>query len=180
MKRVLLLGLLLGASGLGAPTVRAEEPVSPPLESGSKRTALLWPKMSLGSKGFAVRALQRLLTARGYSTPLDGVFGRGTQSVVRRFQRAHRLKNDGLVGYQTWEALAPTLKRGARGPLVRALQAQLTAQGTPVGVDGVFGVSTERAVKRFAQGNGIDIEEPRGFADTAVWCYLVGGHFDGD
>ncbi len=159
-------------------TARAIEPALPPLESYSKRDALLWPKLKLGSKGFAVSALQRLLSARGYPTPVDGAFGRSTQALVRRFQRAHHWKSDGIAGYQTWEALTPTLKRGSRGPLVRALQAQLNAQGTPVGIDGVFGAATERAVNSFAQGNGI--EEPNGLADATVWCYLVGGHLDGE
>ena len=35
----------------------------------------------------------------------DGVLGRGTRRAIRRFQRAHRLKPDGLLGPKTLSAL---------------------------------------------------------------------------
>jgi peptidoglycan hydrolase-like protein with peptidoglycan-binding domain len=36
---------------------------------------------------------------------IDGVFGLGTKSAVRAFQKANDLVADGIVGQQTWKAL---------------------------------------------------------------------------
>ena len=47
----------------------------------------------------------------------------------------------------------PTLRRGARGDLVKQIQSKV---GVPAGsVDGVFGSGTEAAVRRFQQSHGI-------------------------
>ena len=58
-----------------------------------------------GSSGIAVRALQQRLIARGWKLTLDGVFGPGTDEVVRAFQREKHLQVDGVVGPQTWRAI---------------------------------------------------------------------------
>lgn len=50
----------------------------------------------------AVRAAQSLLRAKGYQIPLDGKFGTQTYDAVRRYQDAHKLTVDGIVGTQTW------------------------------------------------------------------------------
>ncbi|WP_404870725.1 peptidoglycan-binding protein [Kitasatospora griseola] len=60
-----------------------------------------------GSKGEAVSELQRRLVLLGSSTTkVTGVFDAATQKAVKRFQRAHALKVDGLVGPRTRAALA--------------------------------------------------------------------------
>lgn len=53
----------------------------------------------------AVRALQSLLRARGFSIAIDGNFGNQTQATVRRFQQSRNLEVDGALGYSTWCAL---------------------------------------------------------------------------
>jgi peptidoglycan hydrolase-like protein with peptidoglycan-binding domain len=54
----------------------------------------------------AVRALQIRLRAGGFRPgPIDGLFGPLTQGAVRRFQRRHDLKVDGIVGPQTRKPL---------------------------------------------------------------------------
>ncbi len=58
-----------------------------------------------GSSGDAVYAVQKSLTARGYSTTADGVFGSGTDAKVRSFQSSRALVVDGIVGSDTWQAL---------------------------------------------------------------------------
>lgn len=60
-----------------------------------------------GSKGAAVKDVQRLLNAAGASPPLivDGDFGDKTVSAVFGFQNAHGLVIDGKVGVQTLTAL---------------------------------------------------------------------------
>lgn len=56
----------------------------------------------LGSRGDEVRAVQRKLKSLGYYTgAVDGIYGAGTQSAVRKFQRNCGLKADGIAGPKT-------------------------------------------------------------------------------
>lgn len=68
-----------------------------------------WPVLVVtvaqGSSGPAVRAVQSQLTAHGFSTTVDGVFGAGTASSLRAFQSAAGLSADGIAGTATWQAL---------------------------------------------------------------------------
>jgi hypothetical protein len=50
-----------------------------------------------GDKGRDVRLLQRYLTRAGLHTDIDGVFGSGTKSSVRDFERAQRRQVDGTL-----------------------------------------------------------------------------------
>ena len=55
-------------------------------------------------KGEDVRAAQKALLVRGYScgsSGADGQFGDGTKDAVMRFQKAHGLKTDGIIGKDT-------------------------------------------------------------------------------
>jgi len=64
-----------------------------------------------GSRGSSVRFLQDRLAAKGFLIgPLDGDFGKQTDTAVRQFQAANNLKVDGVVGDKTWALLmsAPT------------------------------------------------------------------------
>ncbi|WP_456433597.1 peptidoglycan-binding domain-containing protein [Thermosulfuriphilus sp.] len=59
-----------------------------------------------GSKGpEVVRIQEKLKELDLYLGPIDGDFGGGTESAVRRFQKANGLLVDGRVGPQTWQAL---------------------------------------------------------------------------
>lgn len=53
-----------------------------------------------GFKGEKVRQLQKAL-----GIVADGIFGSGTEAVVRKFQQDEGLTTDGIVGKNTWEAL---------------------------------------------------------------------------
>ncbi|MET8748075.1 peptidoglycan-binding domain-containing protein [Streptomyces sp. NPDC004728] len=58
-----------------------------------------------GDSGPRVKELQALLIHHGYSvgsTGVDGYFGAGTESAVKRFQTAERIRADGIVGATTW------------------------------------------------------------------------------
>jgi len=58
-----------------------------------------------GMQGHDVRVLQDYLSRAGYPTPIVGVFGPQTFANVKRFQKAHGLKADGVVGGSTVQAL---------------------------------------------------------------------------
>jgi hypothetical protein len=51
-----------------------------------------------------VRTWQARMKARGWSLSVDGVFGPGTLSVVKKFQAEKNLGVDGLIGERTWNA----------------------------------------------------------------------------
>lgn len=73
----------------------------------TKSCTVVLPQLSDGCTGAAVLSLQTLLVRRyGYSTNgIDGEFGSGTRAAVNKFQEAHGLKADGIVGPKTWAAL---------------------------------------------------------------------------
>jgi uncharacterized protein YcbK (DUF882 family) len=63
-----------------------------------------------GSRGTEVKALQSALNAvADENLTVDGIFGKATQSAVKRFQRANGLTADGVVGRKTWNALEDAL-----------------------------------------------------------------------
>lgn len=65
--------------------------------------------LKLGSTGEAVKELQRLLNADitiEHELVVDGIFGKGTDAAVKRFQATKNLGIDGVVGPKTWAALA--------------------------------------------------------------------------
>ncbi len=66
------------------------------------------PTLKKGSRGDDVARLQTLLLAAGYPLPkygADGIFGAETLAAVIAFQAARGLKEDGIVGIDTWAAL---------------------------------------------------------------------------
>lgn len=78
-----------------------------------------------GDRGAAVRQLQRALGVRA-----DGIFGRGTESALRGFQRRHRLTVDGVAGPATLRALhlparAASVRREPRSSSTSSTSAQL-------------------------------------------------------
>lgn len=78
-------------------------PAPPPAAPAPPMTG---PVLRHGARGSAVTRLQRALKAKGFDPgPVDGVFGNGTLSAVRRFQSARGLAVDGVVGARTWAAL---------------------------------------------------------------------------
>lgn len=82
-------------------------PTVPAATAKTKVTAPAYKRiMKLGCRGADVKALQQQLKSLGYfkSAP-DSVFGKGTQSCVKSFQKAHKLKSDGVVGRTTFNAI---------------------------------------------------------------------------
>ncbi|HEY0639847.1 MAG TPA: penicillin-insensitive murein endopeptidase [Pseudonocardiaceae bacterium] len=128
------------------------------------------PTQSLGNRGVDVTAIQLLV-----GTGADGVFGSGTDAAVKAFQQSRGLAADGIVGPATWTALTPTLRSGATGAAVRALQTQLNAKARlSLAVDGQFGSATLTAVRNFQSAHGLTVD---GVVGPTTWRYLL-WHYD--
>jgi len=137
----------------------------PPPTPSCTRT---WPTVKRGSAyNSNAKVVQYLLKSRGYSLTVDGYFGSGTESAVKSFQSSKSLGADGIVGKNTWEALAVTVKQGSQGDAVRAVQTKLG-----ITVDGIFGTGTKAAVAEFQDSKGL---VPDGVVGPNTWAALVGG-----
>jgi peptidoglycan hydrolase-like protein with peptidoglycan-binding domain/ribosomal protein L37AE/L43A len=68
-----------------------------------------------GGHGKDVEKLQGYLQKLGYTTGTDakGVFGKGTDAAVRKYQAEHGLKVDGLAGVHTFSSLRDHLAAGS-------------------------------------------------------------------
>ncbi len=60
-----------------------------------------------------------------------------------------------LVGFSQAEATTLSIKRGAKSNEVKSIQSVLKSQGYGISADGVFGVKTENAIKKFQAAKGI-------------------------
>ena len=141
-----------------------------------------YPVLRVGSSGSDVYDLQERLQELGYYTgSLDGRYASGTQEAVVAFQTRHGLTSDGIAGRETQDKLysanavaakisATTttsgytlLKAGVQGTEVRKLQVRLAELGYySGGADGVFGSSTENAVKAFQRANNLTADSQAG------------------
>ena len=77
-----------------------------------------------------------------------------------------------------FEVKLTTLKKGARGDKVKALQALLIGYGYEMksgnkvyGVDGSFGGATDRAVRKYQEDNNLEVD---GSVGPATWAKLLG------
>ena len=88
------------ALSVPAPIVRAAavDPTDPPAMPVLRLTS---PYM----RGPEVRRLQEALNNAGFANGGDGLFGPFTETLVKKFQVAKQLKNDGIVGPSTRAAL---------------------------------------------------------------------------
>src|SRR3954453_7742742 len=111
-----------GVDGVRGPQTKAaprrsQRPPPPPADGiaaprtrralGRRGTPTLASRvMASGARGWDVAALQFMLRRRGYSPgTVDGGYGPGTVSAVRRFQSAAGIGADGRVGHGTLQAL---------------------------------------------------------------------------
>ena len=91
------------------PGENAPNQPSEPADDNSDTQTL--PTLRKGDKGDAVRYLQTLLLDRGYDLGkwgADGDFGNATEKAVKQFQKDWDLKQDGVVGKDTWSMLLST------------------------------------------------------------------------
>ena len=129
----------------------------------------------LGDKGAAVRSIRSLLRATGdlaaSSVETSDVYDEEVAEAVRAFQQRRGLIVDGVLGPHTHIALdGAHWKLGDRilshipghmlqGDDVAELQERLLSLGFTLDrVDGVFGTTTEQAVRRFQSGVGLAVD----------------------
>lgn len=58
-----------------------------------------------GARGNITKLIQERLNSVGFSLSTDGIFGSGTEDAVKVFQKNRGLKQDGIVGRNTWDWL---------------------------------------------------------------------------
>lgn len=153
--------------GVPAPAPAAPHPVTPPVAPAPVFSQeVLWQ--------------QERLVAHGFNPgPLDGIRGPVTIAATKLFQKEKGLDPDGIVGRNTRPLLAaapaaakirrPTLRRGARGPHVRYLQARLSAHGYRIKVDGIFGPDTSGFVYVFQKAHRLT---PDRIVGPVTWAEL--------
>lgn len=168
---------------------------SKPFYSGVPQKQNNQKNISQGSRGAEVWAVQRRLQARGFDPgTVDSVFGTRTTEAVKAFQQSVGLSVTGIVNEATWTSLAkpsfasrpriqrekPSISRqkppiqiekilakGDKGSKVKTLQMRLEIMGfNPGPIDGVFGMKTTRAVKKFQKYKGIKVN---GIVDRKTW-----------
>lgn len=91
-----------------APAVAPATPSAPADPDQAAPATTTWPPRTVDRNmhGADVAAAQAILAARGYSVlAVSGLFDGSTEAAVRKFQKQHGLKVDGVVGPNTWAAL---------------------------------------------------------------------------
>jgi cell wall-associated NlpC family hydrolase len=142
----------LAAAALGGPAAGAASAES---TSGGSLGAV---DLSLGSRGTAVRVLQRDLGVAS-----DGIFGSQTERAVLRFQRSHGLPVTGLVGPLTRAALGQSAPAEATAGASATTTAPVLGAGTVraiqnalgVTADGIMGPQTRAALSRYESEHGL-------------------------
>lgn len=117
--------------------------------------------LSQGDKGNAVRTMQTMLIACGYSCGkygADGSFGTGSKNALKSFQKDHGLTVDGLYGNSSKAKLEAvyntrnTANKPSGNDLVRSGQQHtINYTGHQISVDGYYGNETKKNIVRCFQ-----------------------------
>lgn len=85
-------------------------PMSTPVPAPADDIPTGFPTLRQGAKGDIVKTMQKMLSDSGSTLTIDGIFGSGTASAVRAFQKKYGLSIDGVVGPKTWAKLIEVSK----------------------------------------------------------------------
>jgi peptidoglycan hydrolase-like protein with peptidoglycan-binding domain len=137
------------------------------------------PTLQLGARSGKVREMKELLNRWiSNDVAVNDSFDAATEEAVKSFQFSRLLKRDGIVGPKTWKSLAndsladvpvPHLRLNSKGDTVSIMQAVLKSSVYKGEIDGIFGPSTEAAVKAFQKDQGLTID---GVVGPKTWAAL--------
>jgi murein DD-endopeptidase MepM/ murein hydrolase activator NlpD len=143
--------------------------------------------LRVGSRGSDVVELQRALKALGYELAADGDFGPITQRAVKRYERAHQLKVDGVVGSRLVRMILRDVAAlgapptGGQGPPPPAPDPPPSDPPPAPGADHVFPVlgtvSFGGAASRFGAPRGDHVHQGQDVAapEGAILVAVTGG-----
>jgi peptidoglycan hydrolase-like protein with peptidoglycan-binding domain len=118
-----------------------------------------------GLSGDPVKVLQAKL-----GVTADGIFGPGTETALKDYQKKHGLMVDGVAGPDTFAQMGlhelVLLAPGSAGEAVKKLQ-----QALGIAADGRFGPGTQKALRDFQAKNGLDAD---GLAGPATLAKMSG------
>jgi uncharacterized protein (TIGR02594 family) len=117
-----------------------------------------------------IQEIQHQLARKGFDPgPVDGIWGRMTESAVRRFQAAHNLLVDGIVGPHTSKALFDDVPKVAPAddPAIPWFQEARRL----IGVSEDVGPNSSPVIIDWAKKAGIDYRD-----DDVPWCGLFVAH----
>lgn len=173
-------GVAHGFSGYGALGVASSSP--PMLRAGDKDAR------KGGASGSWVTVLQSYLTGKGYSVGsagMDGIYGSGTQSAVKRFQAANGLPPSGVADASTWAALgfAASIETAPGSGLLAVLNTLATtiAPFTPAGQERILssqaGQEQATALQQYQYEQARDAERVTQQGEQELWkkIALYGG-----
>jgi peptidoglycan hydrolase-like protein with peptidoglycan-binding domain len=135
-----------------------------------------------GSQGEAVRLLQEQLTQIGvYNGPITSFFGPQTEEAVKKFQTQNGIVADGIMGSSTQAALDAKIGKSNVSPNIVTtaftsqeianFQQKLQSLGYYQGkIDGIAGVSTSAALKKFQMEQNLAVT---GIFDSATQRALI-------
>ncbi len=123
--------------------VAREMNTSAPVSVASKPIGIL----KVGKRGEMVLLLQENLIRLGYNLVADGIFGLGTQKVIKQFQQAKGLAVDGICGPKTWLAIEHALRSKAPAPAIKAQDEEET----------INKLLSEKDLRDFAQRYGLEV-----------------------
>ncbi|HEU5141301.1 MAG TPA: peptidoglycan-binding protein [Bacillales bacterium] len=168
---------------------RNEQKKTQEVKKPDKGSSFTKQVLRVGSRGKAVSSLQNHLQAAGlYTYTVDGIYGSRTAAAVRKFQRAHGLKVDGIAGPVTLSTLYGSKEKAVepekekqqekkvtepnlqqendgllnfrdRGAYVTDLQKKLAKIGLlDQSPSGYYGMDTEQAVREFQAKYGLTVD----------------------
>jgi Putative peptidoglycan binding domain len=144
-----------------------------------------------GAEGHDVRVLQDYLRRAGFRVArIDGVFGRATRRVVRKFERANGLKVNGRLSHKDIRFLRGFVERGQTVTRVRGIrafaatanEAGLNSDGTavppanaPEAVKQIIEAGNRIATRPYVYGGGHGKWEDRGYDCSGSVSYALHG-----
>jgi peptidoglycan hydrolase-like protein with peptidoglycan-binding domain len=156
--------------------------------SDAGTSTALFHTLTLNSTGSDVDRAQAKLVELKYLASASGTYDNATMAAVKAFQSRNGLSADGLTGTKTFNALLSssavaaetvsdsssssatytTLRTGASGETVKALQTQLKSLDYNVDATGTYDSQTAAAVKSFQNRNRLTADGVAGVKTQTV------------